>query len=145
MQDIEDQEIHDGARAALPSSPTDRKKLKTMLSEATYCKQRIDDEKENIKAIAERIQQEFEIPKKLTNKIINVLYKQNYADRVAEEEDFQFLYEGIVATKVDGTPTGKKDDKASSEEIDEIRKLLESPGLLNEFLNNGNEGDADAE
>lgn len=126
MHDIEDQVTPEGARPTLPRSPADKKRLKTMLSEATYCKQRIDDEKDNIKGIVERIFQEFEIPKKLGNKLVNVLYKQDYANRVAEEEDFQFLYEAIVEVKLDadGKPTAGAGDRASKEEIDELRALL---------------------
>lgn len=125
MHEIEDQPIAEG-RPSLPRSPSDRKKLKTLLSEATYCKQRIDDEKDNIKGIVERIFQEFEIPKKLGNKLVNVLYKQDYANRVAEEEDFQFLYEAIVEVKLDadGKPTKGAGDHASAEEIQELRDIL---------------------
>lgn len=126
MLDIEDQQPTEGARPSLPRSPADKKKLKTMLSEATYCKQRIDDEKDNIKGIVESIFQQFEIPKKLGNKLVNVLYKQDYANRVSEEEDFQFLYEAIVEVKLDadGKPTKGAGDRASAEEVAELYALL---------------------
>lgn len=126
MLDIEDQQPTEGARPTLPRSPADKKKLKTMLSEATYCKQRIDDEKDNIKGIVERIFQEFEIPKKLGNKLVNVLYKQDYANRVSEEEDFQYLYEAIVEVKLDadGKVTKGAGDRASAEEVAELYALL---------------------
>lgn len=126
MLDIEDQQPTEGARPSLPRSPADKKKLKTMLSEATYCKQRIDDEKDNIKGIVESIFQQFEIPKKLGNKLVNVLYKQDYANRVSEEEDFQYLYEAIVEVKLDadGKPTKGAGDRASAEEVAELYALL---------------------
>lgn len=126
MLDIEDQQPTEGARPSLPRSPADKKKLKTMLSEATYCKQRIDDEKDNIKGIVESIFQQFEIPKKLGNKLVNVLYKQDYANRVSEEEDFQYLYEAIVEVKLDADdkPTKGAGDRASAEEVAELYALL---------------------
>lgn len=80
---------------ALPSSPADRLKLRTMISEATYCLQRADDEREALKDIVVRIHEDYGISKKHANRMIRALYKQNYDDQVAEEEEFEFLYEGL--------------------------------------------------
>lgn len=84
---------------SLPSSPADRQKLKTMISEATYCLQRADDEKTSVKDIITRIHEDYGISKKHARNLINTLYKQNYTDRVAEEEEFELLYEGLFQTK----------------------------------------------
>lgn len=83
---------------ALPSSPADRQKLKTMISEATYCLQRADDEKAAIKDIIDAIHDDYGLSKKHVRRLINTLYKQNYDDRAAEEEQFEFLYEALFQT-----------------------------------------------
>lgn len=85
---------------ALPSSPADRQKLKTMISEATYCLQRADDEKLAVKDVIDAIHSDYGLSKKHVRKLINTLYRQNYDDRVAEEEEFEFLYEGLFQTKI---------------------------------------------
>lgn len=90
---------------ALPSSPADRQKLKTMISEATYCLQRADDEKLAVKDIIDVIHSDYGLSKKHVRKLINTLYKQNYDDRVAEEEEFEFLYEGLFQVKTQSTGT----------------------------------------
>lgn len=124
---IDDQQATGGGEGhvALPSSPADRKRLKTMLSEATYCKQRIDDERQSIKDIVGRIHEEFELPKKLVTKLISTLYKQDYANRVAEEEDFQFLYEAIVHPST-ADKAADKDDEAAK--IAELKNWLRERG-----------------
>lgn len=90
-----------------PSSKTDRKKLKTMLTECTYCMQRADDEKESIKDIIEEIHTQFEVPKKIARKVATTMYKTNYEDVQSENEDFEILYENLV------TPQSEEDEESS--------------------------------
>lgn len=98
---MSDFETKDDVCVSLPSSPADRQKLKTMISEATYCLQRIDDEKAAVKDIIDVIHTDYGLSKKHVRRLINTLYKQNYTDRVAEEEEFELLYEGLFQAKVD--------------------------------------------
>lgn len=83
----------------VPSNPADRQKMKTMLAEMTHCMQRADDEKESMKEIAEEVYNQFDVPKKIVNKLARTMYKRNYADLQAENEDFEFLYEALVEGK----------------------------------------------
>lgn len=107
------QEDEVGVSLSLPRSPADRQKLKTMISEATYCLQRVDDEKAAIKDIIDVINEDFQLSKKHVRRLINTLYKQNYNDRLAEEEEFEYLYEGLFATA-----------KVTKEEEAEIKAFL---------------------
>lgn len=100
MSALDTQEDKMELGVALPSNPADRQKLKTMISEATYCLQRADDEKSAVKDIIDSIHENYGVSKKHARKLINTLYKQNYDDRVAEEEEFEFLYEGLFQTKI---------------------------------------------
>lgn len=105
--------IHEGASVALPSSPADRQKLRTMISEATYCLQRADDEKEAVKDIIDVIHNDYGVAKKQIRKLVNTRYKNNFEDRSAEESDFEFLYEGLFLT---GSQAAPEDDEDSADE-----------------------------
>lgn len=84
-----------------PVSPSDRQKMKTMLSEITHCMKRVDDEKEAIKEIVTEISNEFSVPKKLVNKIARTMHKCNYNDVQSENQHFAELYESLVEGKLD--------------------------------------------
>lgn len=84
----------------VPSDPNDRKKLKAMLSEMTHCLKRAENERDAMKEIASEAAEQFEIPKKLVNKLARTMYKRNYPDLAAENADFELLYETLVEGKV---------------------------------------------
>lgn len=114
MSVFENQQSEDsGVSLSLPRSPADRQKLKTMISEATYCLQRVDDEKAAIKDIIDVINEDFQLSKKHVRRLINTLYKQNYNDRLAEEEEFEYLYEGLFTSS-----------KVTKEEEAELKAFL---------------------
>ena len=87
-------------QVVIPSSTEDRKKLKMMISEMTHCLQRMDMEKESKKEIADEIKRQFDLPTKHINKLASTMYKRNYEDVQAENEDFELLYETLVEGKV---------------------------------------------
>lgn len=117
-----EQEDEVGVNLSLPRSPADRQKLKTMISEATYCLQRVDDEKAAIKDIIDVINTDFQLSKKHVRRLINTLYKQNYNDRLAEEEEFEYLYEGLFAasklTKADEKEIKEFLAESASDDVD---------------------------
>lgn len=113
MSVFENQEETTGGSLSLPRSPADRQKLRTMISEATYCLQRVDDEKAAIKDIIDVIHDDFQLSKKHVRRLINTLYKQNYDDRQAEEEEFEYLYEGLYANT-----------KVTKEDVAELKAFL---------------------
>lgn len=81
---------------ALPSSPTDRDKLKTMLIEMTKCLRRIEDEKENQKSIGKEVKNLFGLTGKHVNKLVRTMYKQNFPEVQAENHAFEDLYQTVV-------------------------------------------------
>lgn len=85
--------------SVVPSNPKDREKLKLAVGEITKCLLRIDGEREAVKEIIAAASEEYEIDKKLIRKVANTMYKHNYADKIAEEESFQLLYESIIEGK----------------------------------------------
>ena len=80
----------------VPSSPADRKKLKDMIAEITNCMLRIDGERDQMKEIIADAASKFQIDKKQIRKIATTMYKANYADAKAENEEFEILYETLV-------------------------------------------------
>lgn len=80
----------------VPSNPADRLKLKNQLAEGTYCLERAAAERDALKSIVNAIEEDFEIPKKVVNRLIKTMYKRDFAKEVAEHEDFEALYETIV-------------------------------------------------
>ena len=84
-----------------PSDPKERQKLKAMLVEMTHGYSKVDAERDAIKEIADEAVRQFEIPKKIINKLARTMYKRNYADLQAEQEDFETLYETLVGASED--------------------------------------------
>jgi PP-loop superfamily ATP-utilizing enzyme len=80
-------------------SAPERVKLKACLVEITNVLARVDAEKEVQKEITARIKSEFDIKPSQANKLARVMYKHNYADLQAEQDDFEYLYETLVEGK----------------------------------------------
>ena len=80
-------------------TPPEREKLKKCLVEITNVMARMDAEKEVKKEITARIKEEFDIKPVTANKLASVMYKHNYADIQAEQDDFEYLYETLVEGK----------------------------------------------
>ncbi len=80
----------------IPSSPTDRKKISDAINEGANCLQRIEDERESIKDMADVLKEKLEFDPKLFRKLIKVKHKRNFADAQTEYEDFEAAYEILV-------------------------------------------------
>jgi uncharacterized protein YukE len=80
------------------SSPTDRAKIKKMLSEISNSYTRIAAEKDLIKETIGDLSKEFDIPKRTLNKMAKTYHKQSYSLEQQAFEEFEELYENIVET-----------------------------------------------
>jgi DNA repair ATPase RecN len=80
----------------IPSSPTDRKKVWDAIREIDASLTRADAEKDHIKSILERIEEEYEIPKKYLRKVANTYHKQNFDQVSSDYEEVESLYEAVV-------------------------------------------------
>jgi hypothetical protein len=79
------------------SNPVDRAKIKKMLGEVSNSMTRIAAERDLIRETIKEMSDEFQLPKKTLNRMAKVYHKQNYTQEVAEHEEFEDLYETIVA------------------------------------------------
>lgn len=80
----------------IPSNPQEREKLRAMLVEMTNSLTRIDAEKELLKETADEVSRQYELPKKLVNKLARTMHKRNYSQVAAENDSFETLYEAIT-------------------------------------------------
>lgn len=86
-----------------PSDPRELQQFKAMIVEMTHALQRVDSEREHLKAIASEASDQFGIPKKMINKIARTMYKHNYATVQEENEEFELLYESVTNAKSGGS------------------------------------------
>lgn len=94
---------------ALPSSPSDRNKIKDALHEIVEQMCMIDGYKDNIKEIQDRLKEEFMMPTKITNKLAKTLHKHEY-EKVAQEQDaFSIAYETLFQMGDSGDDTEQED------------------------------------
>lgn len=77
-------------------APTDKAKILGMLQEISNSLTRVEAERELIKEILDRMQEECEIPKKLGRKLAKVYHKRNFEEEVAQQNDFVDLYEKVA-------------------------------------------------
>lgn len=87
----------------LPSNPNDRQKLKMAIGEITNCLLRMDSERDAMKEIIADASKKYEVDKKMIRKIATTMYKSNYADVQAENEEFELMYETLVEGRKDET------------------------------------------
>jgi hypothetical protein len=80
----------------IPSNPKDLERIKKAVVEASDSLLRIDSEREEIKAIAELMAEELQLPKRHFMRMVKVYHKSTYDTEVKLNEDFQALYEAVV-------------------------------------------------
>ena len=74
----------------------DKAKVLGCLQEISNSLTRIEAERDMIKEILQRMQDECELPKKLSRKLARTYHKRNYEEEVAEQADFQTVYENVA-------------------------------------------------
>jgi hypothetical protein len=74
----------------------DKAKVLGCLQEISNSLTRIEAERDLIKEILQKMQDECEIPKKLSRKLARTYHRRNYEEEVAEQSDFQTIYENVA-------------------------------------------------
>jgi len=77
-------------------NPDDRRAMKALIVEMTICLQKIEAQREAMKDIATRAEDEFSIKKKFVNKMARTMFKNSYVDLQSENEAFEYLYESVI-------------------------------------------------
>ena len=81
---------------SLPSDPAARKAIKKCMDELSASMSRIDGERDFIKEAIANICEEYEMSKKTFRKLAKVYHKQNFSKEVAENEEFETMYEQLT-------------------------------------------------
>ena len=81
---------------SLPSDPAARKAIKKCMDELSASMARIEGEREFIKEAINNICEEYEMSKKTFRKLAKVYHKQNFSKEVAENEEFETMYEQLT-------------------------------------------------
>ena len=81
---------------SLPSDPAARKAIKKCMDELSASMARIDGERDFIKEAIVNICEEYEMSKKTFRKLAKVYHKQNFSKEVAENEEFETMYEQLT-------------------------------------------------
>jgi hypothetical protein len=74
----------------------DKAKVLGCLQEISNSLTRVEAERDLIKEILQKMQDECEIPKKLGRKLARTYHRRNYEEEVAEQSDFQTIYENVA-------------------------------------------------
>ena len=74
----------------------DKAKVLGCLQEISNSLTRIEAERDLIKEVLQRLEDECELPKKLSRKIAKVYHKRNYQEELAEQNDFVQVYESVT-------------------------------------------------
>jgi Zn-dependent M32 family carboxypeptidase len=78
------------------SSPADRKKFKDAIQEISNSMLRKEAESDLIRETVKELNAEFQLPKKIINKIAKTYHKQNFSQEQQDNEDFETLYEEVT-------------------------------------------------
>jgi septation ring formation regulator EzrA len=81
---------------SLPSDPAARKAIKKCMDELSASMARTEGEREFIKEAINNICEEYELSKKTFRKLAKVYHKQNFSKEVAENEEFETMYEQLT-------------------------------------------------
>jgi hypothetical protein len=74
----------------------DKAKVLGCLQEISNSLTRIQTERDLIREVLQKMQDECKIPKKLGRKLGKTYHKRNYEEEVAEQNDFQTIYENVA-------------------------------------------------
>ena len=81
---------------SLPSDPAARKAIKKCMDELSASMARTEGEREFIKEAINNICEEYEMSKKTFRKLAKVYHKQHFSKEVAENEEFETMYEQLT-------------------------------------------------
>jgi hypothetical protein len=74
----------------------DKEKILGCLQEISNSLTRVEAERDFIKEVLQRMQDEFELPKKLSRKLARTYHKRNFEEEVASQNDFVEIYENVA-------------------------------------------------
>lgn len=80
----------------IPTSTTDKQKIKDAVTEMSNSMLRIDSEREFQRDVCARIKDEVGLEPKYLKQLAKVYHKQNFTEVQAQQDDFETLYEEVI-------------------------------------------------
>ncbi len=87
----------------LPSSPTDRAKIKDTVYEIVALMREIKDARSFIADKKKEMKEQFQLPPKILTKMAKTYQEANFQDVVAENETFGFMFETLFENNNNAT------------------------------------------
>ena len=81
---------------SLPQDPEQRKAIRKVLDEVSGCLTRIESERDYISETIKKLSEEYQINKKVLRRMAKTYHKQNFSTEIAENEEFETMYEQIT-------------------------------------------------
>ena len=78
--------------------PAVRTKVRQAMGEISASMTRIEAERDLIKEIVKKLNDEHSLPKKALNKMAKAYHKQSFTKEVEDQEEFQTLYETVLGS-----------------------------------------------
>jgi DNA repair ATPase RecN len=76
--------------------PAIREKVRNAMGEMSASMTRIEAERDLLKEIVKKLNEDHELSKKALNKIAKVYHRQSYSKELEEMDDFSTMYETIL-------------------------------------------------
>jgi hypothetical protein len=80
----------------IPSSPTDKQRIKDAMVEISNAMTRIEAERDFIKDAVAALEEDVGVPKKYIRKMAKIYHKQNLNEVRGEMDDVEALYESTI-------------------------------------------------
>lgn len=78
------------------TNPADKEQLMRVLRTCSDSLTRVSAERDLIKDEVKAICDQLQLPKRIVNRLVKTYHKQNFAEEVTVNEQFQTLYETVV-------------------------------------------------
>jgi len=83
------------------TDPAAKKKIRDGLDEISHAKTRVAAERDLIKEIINKLHEDHNIEKKILRKMAKVHHEASFDDEVAENDEFEILYETITGVRAE--------------------------------------------
>ena len=85
---------------SIPQDPQRREAIRKVLIELSGSLTRIEGERDYIKETITKVCEDMELNKKTFRKLVKTYHKQNFSKEVADNEEFETMYELITGETV---------------------------------------------
>ena len=85
---------------SIPQDPQRREAIRKVLIELSGSLTRIEGERDYIKETITKVCEEMELNKKTFRKLVKTYHKQNFSKEVADNDEFETMYELITGETV---------------------------------------------